>query len=238
MIIPGIPASAGSNYNPYWDQVVLAMHMDGTNNGTVFTDLKGHAVTRYGNTVTKTGVKKYGTASAYFDGNVDYLRLEPSPDWNFGTKDFTIRTWKRRIAASSNDADGGPASIIISLDSGVSGSNTLLFLMYRNSLLFSSNNNSIVNSTPETWFNDEFYHLEAGRHDGVLMLFINGQKRLEAAHASAINGSSRRLNIGGRAYSANYNWYLNGYIDDLEVTNGVCLHTADFTPPTRAFPNK
>ena len=37
--------SVGSN-DPYWSNVVLLMHMDGSNGGTTFTDQKGHSVSR------------------------------------------------------------------------------------------------------------------------------------------------------------------------------------------------
>ena len=51
--------------DPY---TVLLMHMDGSDNGTTFTDECGKTVTAHGDVCTKTAEKKFGTASAYFDG--------------------------------------------------------------------------------------------------------------------------------------------------------------------------
>jgi hypothetical protein len=61
------------SYDPYWDCVTLLMHMDGSNSGTSFPDEKGHSVSRFGNVYTMTGTKKFGTASAQFNSNTDYL---------------------------------------------------------------------------------------------------------------------------------------------------------------------
>ena len=54
---------------------LLLMHFDGSNGGTVFTDssIYNRAVTASGNVNTSTTQKKFGTASAYFDGSGDFL---------------------------------------------------------------------------------------------------------------------------------------------------------------------
>ena len=62
----------------------LLLHCDGDNNGTVFIDEAGKIVTPNGNACTKTTIKKFGTASGYFNNdskleitNGDFiLRLE------------------------------------------------------------------------------------------------------------------------------------------------------------------
>ena len=73
----------------------LLMHMDGSNDGTTFTDSSGsaHTVTPNGNVHTDTAVKKIGTASAQFDGTGDYLTVPDSSDWDILGSDFTIECW-------------------------------------------------------------------------------------------------------------------------------------------------
>jgi len=78
----------------------LAMHMDGADAGTTFPDSstddpKGNAtVTADVNTVT--AVKKWGTASADFDGDSGFLQYADSPDWDLMAStidDWTIDFW-------------------------------------------------------------------------------------------------------------------------------------------------
>ena len=59
---------------------VLLMHMDGTSGGNVFTDETGHVITAFGGANTSTGIKKFGTSSANFDGNADYLTVSARGD--------------------------------------------------------------------------------------------------------------------------------------------------------------
>ncbi|MDP6925246.1 MAG: hypothetical protein R2568_10385 [Candidatus Scalindua sp.] len=73
---------------------VLLLHMDGANNSTSFTDSSDntHSVTAYGNAKMSTSPKKFGTASASFDGSGDYLAVPDSADLNFGSGNFTLDT--------------------------------------------------------------------------------------------------------------------------------------------------
>ena len=74
----------------------LLLHCDGTNGGTTFTDSSGssHTVTANGGANTSTAQKKFGTASAYFDGTGDFLQSADSPDWDL-SGDFTWEMWIR-----------------------------------------------------------------------------------------------------------------------------------------------
>lgn len=64
----------------------LLMHMDGADDGTTFSDSsitsnKGNA-TVTATVQTKTATKKWGTASALFDGDSGYLTYADSADWD------------------------------------------------------------------------------------------------------------------------------------------------------------
>lgn len=72
-------------------KVKLLLHGNGVDNGTVFTDssIYNRTMTRGGDTKTKTGTKRLGSASIYFDGVGDYLKCGGA-DFAFGLNDFTM----------------------------------------------------------------------------------------------------------------------------------------------------
>jgi hypothetical protein len=43
------------------------------------------------------------------------------------------------------------------------------------------------------------------------------------------------LRVGAFSDGGNFD-YLNGWVDNVRVTNGTCRYTGDFTPPTAAYP--
>ncbi|MDP6771689.1 MAG: hypothetical protein QF704_13395, partial [Anaerolineales bacterium] len=61
------------------------MHMDGADDGTTFTDSStvGSTISVSGNAHTDTTVKKFGTASAEFDGTGDYLTIPANSAFAF-----------------------------------------------------------------------------------------------------------------------------------------------------------
>lgn len=233
MIVPGSSFIFGEVCNdptcdPYWDNVVLAMHMDGADNGTTFTDEKGKTVTRFGNTVTKTGVKKFGTASAYFDGTDDYLTVPHHTDLNIETTaQFTIDIW---VYPSSI----GTIQRLLEKRLDITFTGYGLRLDASGAITFYFTAASVVTSTSllvqNTWT-----HIAVVREStSILKIYINGI--LSGTNSSAINGtlSTVELRI---ATNHLYTEDFNGYIDDLRITKGVARYTSNFTPPCRAFPN-
>ena len=84
------------------------MSCDGSNGGTTFTDSSywQHPATVGGNTHTDTAVKKFGTASAQFDGTTgnDYLEFATASGFGLGTGDWTIDWWCRSPDWSAGSA--------------------------------------------------------------------------------------------------------------------------------------
>lgn len=218
-------------YDPYWDAVVLGLHMDGTDNGTTFTDVKGKTVTVTGNTVTKTATKKFGTASAYFDGTGDSLSLATTTLFDFGDNDFTIEFWMYPTSISAiqvlylRRASVSAQGIVIELETDgrvwayVGDTNTSTF------------NASISTSvlTLNTWS-----HLALVRNGSTFTIYLNGAAGGSYTGAFTVAGSTTSLIIGA-ADNGTSNPFL-GYLDDLRITKGVARYTANFQPIQYAFP--
>ena len=82
------PANIGDTN---FGDVFLLLHMDGSNGSTTITDSSSNSfsVTAYGNAQLSTTEKKFGTASAYFDGNSDELRFTaPALNGDFTAEAF------------------------------------------------------------------------------------------------------------------------------------------------------
>ncbi|NDD86023.1 hypothetical protein EBZ38_17325, partial [bacterium] len=97
----GTTKGTGTRTDSNSSSIVLAVAMDGANNGTTFTDesatIKGSGsaktISVVNNTKTVTAQSKYYGSSGYFDGVDDYLLLPATTDFQFGSGDFTIETW-------------------------------------------------------------------------------------------------------------------------------------------------
>lgn len=214
-----------AEYDPYWSNVVLAMHMDDAG----LTDLKGHAVTLAGNTALSSTQSKFGGYSAYFDGAGDFLYpVNSGPDFAFGTGDFTVEMWVYlpSLGVSRELYDGRPTS--------TNGMYVCTYVSEKNTIgLFVSSVERIIGTTAlaaMTW-----YHVALCRSGTSTKLFLNGvQEGATYSDGNNYLGAANRPLIGINAYNSSTSAML-GYIDDLRVTKGVARYTANFTPPSSAF---
>lgn len=214
-----------AEYDPYWSNVVLAMHMDDAG----LTDLKGHAVTLAGNTARSSTQSKFGGYSAYFDGAGDFLYpVNSGPDFAFGTGDFTVEMWVYlpSLGVTRILYDGRPTSTNgLYVSTYVSATNTIVF--------FVSSVSRITGTTAlatMTW-----YHVALCRSGTSTKLFLNGvQEGATYSDGNNYLGAANRPFIGIDGYNS-WESAMLGYIDDLRVTKGVARYTANFTPPSSAF---
>ena len=66
-----------------------------------------------------------------------------------------------------------------------------------------------------------------------MRLFLNGVQQGSNATVSSITVGGMNFTIGDWS---NGGRPFNGYIQDVRITKGVARYTANFTPPTAAFP--
>ncbi len=215
-------AGSGAETDPNFSSVSLLLHMDGSNGSTTFTDSSSSpkAITKYGNAQISTTQSKFGGASGLFDGNGDYLTAS-SADFSFGTGDFTVEGWMYVVDGTSYKA----------IASFVSGSNNNSLYVLNSTLIWFDVTSRAASASfsLSTW-----HHFAVTRASGVVRVFLNGTKS-SSDYTTSFNIASGSVRIGVRG--ASLSEFFNGYIDDFRITKGVARYTANFTPPTAAFPN-
>lgn len=215
-----------AEYDPYWSNVVLAMHMDGANGSTTFTDLKGVSFTASGGARISTGQSMFGGASLYLDGAGDYLDSGNISAFGFGTGALTVELFVRVDNASTgvnqDFLDFRTTNTARPFMFGIDISGKLR--VYDGTVRISA-----VAFPSATW-----QHIAFTRQaNGTCTLFQHGVPIITFTDSSDF-GAANSCAIGRcTAYAGEY---FAGYMDDLRITKGVARYTANFTPPSSAFP--
>lgn len=192
-------------------------------NGAIFDNSMKNDLETVGNAQISTSVKKFGTGSMAFDGSGDYLFSPASSELAFSNGNFTIEFWAYLNTTSGIQLfyDGRPGN----------GSYPAI---YMNGASLRYYVNSVDRITGSNLTTGVWYHIAISRSGTSTKMFLNGVQD-GSTYSDSTTYASGPLRIGADYNPSNY---LNGYIDDLRVTNGIARYTANFTPPTAAFPNK
>jgi hypothetical protein len=115
------------------------------------------------------------------------------------------------------------------------GSGTYALSFYQQKINWLANSTFL--SGTSTLTNNTWYHFAACRSGSTLKLFVDGVEEYSGTDTTDYT-SSASFNAGDRQDLDPFGQYpLDGYIDDLRITKGVARYTANFTPPTAAFPD-
>ena len=195
-------------------------------NGGITDAAAKNVLETVGGAAISTAQSKFGGSSMYFDGTGDYLTIPNNVLFALGTGDFTIECWVYSIAGSNNgvwqlasSAFPGSAGLAVAANGGA-------WTVYYGS---TSQGHGFGSIGTGTW-----QHVALVRQSGSLYIYSNGVKYTVAA-SDTTNYTYTTLVIGGY-YSTSFLW--NGYINDLRITRGYARYTANFTPPTSAFPTQ
>lgn len=218
--------------DPHWDSVVLYMDADGADASTTFTDESnsGHTLTANGNAQVDTAQSKFGGSSLLCDGTGDYVSAPDSNDWDFGANPFTVEAWVR-INAST-----GLTQVIVGQWDNTDA-NWQLVRPNAGILQFEYDTGSqIFDFESTTSFNTgQWYHCACTRDANKDMrLFLDGNLEITRNVSSNFLTSAEPLRIG--AGFTPINGELDGWIDSVRITKGVCRYVENFNPPPRAFP--
>ena len=230
-------SSGGSAGDPNWSSVVLAMHMDGANSTTSFTDVSTtpKTITRFGDAKISTAQSKFGGASAYFDGSGDYLTVPSHSDFEFASGDFTIEMFIKTSATKQNSTlfaknstsgfDAG--SIQVLMNSVASDGKIAVWVRdFSNAapLLLTSG----VSVIDDTW-----HHVAIVKYGSSNSIYVDGVSRANATASYTLASTTKGLCIADDLNFSSRGFL--GYIDDIRITKGVARYTANFTPPASEF---
>lgn len=226
----------------YYNRLALGCHFNGTNGSTTIIDDRGlNTITSNGSAQLSTAQKKFGTASCLLNGTTSYLSIPDSSLLNF-SGDFTIEFF----AYFNTIPSPGVYQAIV--DKGWNNTTSVYsyWLGITNSggtqqLIFTTSENGTtptikfqVNSgiTATTWT-----HISMQRSGGTLQAFVNGTSIGTAAYSLTPYTGNGQVLIGcdKNGTSGAANSFLNAYIDDFIIINGIAAHKGNFTPPSAQY---
>jgi hypothetical protein len=220
-------------FDPDYAKVSLLLHGDGADGSTVFTDNAPtpKAVTASGSAAISTAQSKFGGASLGLTGG--FLSVADSADLDTSTGDFTIEFWLRpaSLAANAilfNKASGTSAGY--PYQGYVSAAGGVVFRAYN----ASSQELFTLTTAGGLVAVGAWTHLAFVRSGSTFAVYVNGVSAGSATYAGSLPVNTQPMSIG--AYS-NGSYPFSGHIDDFRFTKGVARYTANFTPPTEAFPD-
>ena len=219
MLNPFWYSAAPPGGDPYYDDTVLILNGDGTNNSTTAIDSSPAArtMTAFGNAKLSTTDPKFGTASLLFDGADDSFRASASADFNFGTADFTAEWWVKFASVSSLQFFFMVGSNNVSLQNG-----TALKVRAGNDFPIDT---TITAPAASTW-----HHMALTRAGTSWVFYINGTSVATGTSSAAFGASGSTLYVGSNFEGG---FSLNGRME-IRLTKAL-RYTSAFTPPTEAF---
>jgi hypothetical protein len=181
-------------------------------------------VTANGNAQIDTAQSKFGGASALFDGSGDSIDTAVGSNVAFGTDSFTVDFWLRLNST---------AAVYTGLfEAGV----------FTNGILIQRITGGIdvwINGTKRlqpAWSpsTGTWYHMALVRNGSTVALYVDGVSLASATDASNIDCTgSGTVRFGSSIHLTGQD--LDGWLDEIRISNGVARWTTGFTPPSGAY---
>lgn len=214
--------------DPYYNNVVTLLHMNGSNNSTSFTDSSKDAltVTVTGTAKMSTSQNKYGGSSLTQDSNDTDSTINnhisvPATNLGFGAGDFTVEAWYLKTTSFTTHVR------IWFCQNHVSGGNRINFLILKTGVLYCDRFGLVVaQSAALTWNNNQWYHVACTRDGSTVRLWRDGVQV-----ASSTNTNSFASDTSYRISPSN----SGHFIDEVRITKGVSRYKIPFSPPATQF---
>ena len=175
-----------------------------------------------GNAQVSTAQSKWSPTSMYFDGTGDYLLIPDNPSQRIGTGNFTVECWVYRNASGTYG--------LIGKGTGTTG--WLLSLNSSNQVVFTYGSSTITSTgtiSATTW--THIAVVRSGTGANLTKIYIGGTNDGTGTVSTDFNQTNAMYVAADRTGGSN----ANAYVQDTRVTL-YARYSANFTPPTTAFP--
>ena len=203
-------------------------------NGAIYDNAMMNDLETVGNAQISTSVVKFGTGSISIPGGGANAFIPSSPNLDMGTGAFTVECW-----VNSTSIAAAYPTFISSVTGWSAGSSGHRFNNSGAANKFTFHLNGAGDpflTSGNTFSFGVWYHYALTRSGNTWRMFINGNLEASGTYSAAFNQALGGIRLGYAQWDG-ANGYYNGYIDDLRITKGYARYTANFTPPTQAFPN-
>lgn len=217
----------------------LLLHFNGTNGSTEITDSSSSQAKIANNGVTlNTGKYKFGTSSASFNGSSTYFSVPYSSEIDLSTNDFTVDFWYAKGEAKNThgqailsqcDTQGVLEHCPISISFGCSNASDI-------PCVYIGATAGVIGLIAKTSITDtNWHHYAVTRASNTVSFFIDGNLVDSKPLTSNLFGVSYPLVVGRFGQFTGYNSILNGFLDELRISNGVARWTSNFIPPNGEY---
>ena len=211
----------GGSFSSYDSYTKLLLHMDGSNGSTIFTDsATSKSSTVIGGAEIMTSDGKFNQCGS-FPSSPSKVTFADSPDWDFGTNDYTIDFWYKTTKSIYDHIIYRLTSYI---NIGISQYNSEFRLLISNLI----DNDYIVlqNTSGCTADDGNWNHVALVRYGSGTDIYFNGDSKLHITTSYDITFSSNLI-IGDAD--------LVAMIDEVRISKGIARWTTTFTPPTAPY---
>jgi hypothetical protein len=168
-------------------------------------------------------------ASAYFDGNGDYLKnTNNNTDLQFGTGDLTVEFWLylNQIGVVQYPFDTRQAP-------NGDGGGIQVAILSNNTMWVDMDGAGITLQTSLTLKANEWTHVALTRASGTWRFFFNGVLNSGTGSDSGnITGGYLSIGTSATRNTADGDDKIKGYMSDVRAVKGTAVYTSAFTPPT------
>lgn len=220
--------------DPYYANVSLLLHCNGTDGSTSFTDNSPSPKTPsvVGSSRISTAQSKFGGASFENPNNSSRLQYATDPAFGFGSGDFTIEMFANMANISSR--------VNNVFDTRSPGSTGIGFFLGGGDYAQPANvigcsSNTGVLGVGGNLSGLVFPHVALSRESGTLRAFVNGVMVFSVGDGRTYS-SSAPLYLGADGFGTTGQVAI-GFMDEIRITKGVARYTSNFTPPAAPFPD-